>query len=249
MPTDGETGLLERLAGAAAAARTLAEWRAAALELVEESIPSDASGLHALSPRVPLSTGAWRGFAPGALEASSGSWDSLAVELGALREHALHHGGVATDSEVFRRGSPGEKRFRQAWAIPSGFAHLAAVHLSVREQMHAVLLLLRRRGAFRREEAEVLRTLAPALAVADALHERLDRAPRRSVPHRLRCVDQRLTPRQRELVEYVALGHTNADIGAALGLSPNSVRNHLARVFARLGAANRADLVRLAVLR
>jgi DNA-binding CsgD family transcriptional regulator len=47
----------------------------------------------------------------------------------------------------------------------------------------------------------------------------------------------------------VALGHTNDAIARALGLSPNTLRNHLAEVFRRLGAANRADVVRLSVLR
>jgi DNA-binding CsgD family transcriptional regulator len=50
-------------------------------------------------------------------------------------------------------------------------------------------------------------------------------------------------------VERVALGHSNEQIAAGLGLSANTVRNHLARVFARVGSSNRADLVRLAVLR
>jgi DNA-binding CsgD family transcriptional regulator len=65
----------------------------------------------------------------------------------------------------------------------------------------------------------------------------------------LRCFDQRLTPRQRDIVERVALGHTNDQIGEALGLSPNTVRNLLTETRRRLGAANRAELVRLAVLR
>ena len=45
----------------------------------------------------------------------------------------------------------------------------------------------------------------------------------------------------------MALGHTNEDIGRAMGLSANTVRNHLARIYPRLGASNRADLVRLAL--
>jgi DNA-binding CsgD family transcriptional regulator len=68
-------------------------------------------------------------------------------------------------------------------------------------------------------------------------------------PTQLRCSDQRLTPRQRELVERVALGHTNAQIAAALSLSENTVRNLLTATRQRIGAANRAELVRLAVLR
>lgn len=66
-------------------------------------------------------------------------------------------------------------------------------------------------------------------------------------PTRLLCVDQRFTPRQREVVELVALGRSNEVIARGLGPSPNMVRNVLARVFEALGAANRAEVVRLAV--
>ena len=105
-----------------------------------------------------------------------------------------------------------------------------------------------RGGAFTAAEAATLGAVAPALALADALLQGLDAAPQRPVPTRLRCEDQRLTARQREIVELVAMGHTNAAIAAALAVSPNTLRNHLAEVFRRLGASNRADVVRLAVL-
>ena len=63
------------------------------------------------------------------------------------------------------------------------------------------------------------------------------------------CRDKRLTERQREIVEHVALGHTNAEIGAAIGLSVRTVRNLLVAIMKRLDASNRADVVRVAVLR
>jgi DNA-binding CsgD family transcriptional regulator len=233
----------------AARASSLAAWRSAALDVVCAAIECDAAGLHALSPRVPLESGAWRGMDLEQLQASRAGWDRLAVDMGALREHAVAHSGVATDTEVFAPRSTARKRFRSAWADPFGFDHLAVAHLAVRDRIGAVMLLMRRRRAFGAAEADLLRAITPTLSIADALHERLDDAPRRSVPIRLRCVDQRLTPRQREIVEHVALGHTNEDIGRAMGLSAHTIRNHLARIYPRLGASNRADLVRLAVLR
>lgn len=51
-----------------------------------------------------------------------------------------------------------------------------------------------------------------------------------------------LTPRQREIAALVAAGRTNAEIGGALGISGETVRNHLAMVMARLRMANRAQL-------
>lgn len=87
------------------------------------------------------------------------------------------------------------------------------------------------------------------MAVAAALHQSLDQAERATVPSVLRCHDQRLTPRQREIVELIALGHTNQAIASTFGRSANTVGNQLAEAMRRLGAANRADVVRLAVLR
>lgn len=53
-----------------------------------------------------------------------------------------------------------------------------------------------------------------------------------------------LTPRQRELVEAVARGRTNAEIAADLGLRPQSVANHLSRIYRLLGVRSRTELAR-----
>jgi len=56
----------------------------------------------------------------------------------------------------------------------------------------------------------------------------------------------RLTPREREIVEHLAAGHTNARIGRHLGLSEKTVRNQLSAVFAKLGVADRVQAALLA---
>ena len=52
-----------------------------------------------------------------------------------------------------------------------------------------------------------------------------------------------LTPRQRDVVELLARGYTNHEIGTALQVSTNAVKNHLKQIFARLGVANRTECV------
>ncbi|MCB9714380.1 MAG: hypothetical protein H6712_11010 [Myxococcales bacterium] len=48
-------------------------------------------------------------------------------------------------------------------------------------------------------------------------------------------------------MEHVALGHTNAQIGEALGSSPHTTRNRVAQVAARISAFHLLE-ARLAVL-
>jgi DNA-binding CsgD family transcriptional regulator len=53
-----------------------------------------------------------------------------------------------------------------------------------------------------------------------------------------------LTARERDVVRWVALGKTNAEIALLLKLSENTVKHHLTSVFEKLHIYNRAQLVR-----
>jgi DNA-binding CsgD family transcriptional regulator len=245
-PDRGE--LVRSLGELGARAPSLREAREGMLEILRPAIPFDAAIVHALSPRVPLETAVIVGIDPAQLAATMPTWDTLAVELGRLRSLANER-LAASDLEAFVPGTPSRTRFVDLIERPLGIRSIAVTHLVVRGAVRAAILLASRRDrAFDATAIALLRTLAPTLAIVDALHETLDDAPRRSSPTVLRCEDTRLTKRQREIVEHVAHGHTNAAIADALGLSPNTLRNHLATIFGKLGAANRADVVRLAVL-
>jgi len=52
-----------------------------------------------------------------------------------------------------------------------------------------------------------------------------------------------LTAREREILDLVAAGRTNAQIAAALYLSPKTVRNNVSSVFAKLQVADRAEAI------
>jgi DNA-binding NarL/FixJ family response regulator len=58
-----------------------------------------------------------------------------------------------------------------------------------------------------------------------------------------------LTPRETQVLELVADGLPNKAIAAALGVSDETVKFHLASVFGKLGASNRTDAVRRALKR
>jgi DNA-binding NarL/FixJ family response regulator len=49
----------------------------------------------------------------------------------------------------------------------------------------------------------------------------------------------RLTPRQRQILERVALGETDGEIAAALSLSQATIGKHLEQMFKRLGVHTR----------
>jgi DNA-binding NarL/FixJ family response regulator len=56
-----------------------------------------------------------------------------------------------------------------------------------------------------------------------------------------------LTPRQREVLQLVAEGHTSKEIGERLSLSFKTVEAHRAQIMERLGLKDLAGLVRFAV--
>jgi FixJ family two-component response regulator len=61
----------------------------------------------------------------------------------------------------------------------------------------------------------------------------------------LRAKFEELTAREREVMELVASGLINKQVGAQLGLSEVTVKIHRGRVMQKMGAASLADLVRM----
>jgi two-component system response regulator DevR len=86
--------------------------------------------------------------------------------------------------------------------------------------------------------AAVRRAVAGEAPLLTAIRERIDAGLPRPSSDPL----SGLTEQQRAVAELVALGRTNNEIGSALHLSANTVRNYLSVVMARLGARNRAEV-------
>ncbi len=79
----------------------------------------------------------------------------------------------------------------------------------------------------------------PSLGAALA---RWDEMPRRHDADSLFA----LTPREQEVLELLALGHTNAEIAGTLGVALRTVEAHRAHLMQKLGLRSRAELVRFA---
>lgn len=58
-----------------------------------------------------------------------------------------------------------------------------------------------------------------------------------------------LSRREEEILERVARGQTNRQIGGELGLSPRAVGDLVARVFGKLGSTDRVEAAILALHR
>ena len=56
-----------------------------------------------------------------------------------------------------------------------------------------------------------------------------------------------LSPRQQEILSSLTRGLTNEDIAKQLGIGLPSVKTHLVALFAKLGAANRAEAIAIAL--
>ena len=61
-------------------------------------------------------------------------------------------------------------------------------------------------------------------------------------------IDFSLTPRQEEVVRLVGIGEGNDGIAKRLGLSKNTVKNHLQNVYAKTRIPTRAALARYAAV-
>jgi DNA-binding CsgD family transcriptional regulator len=52
-----------------------------------------------------------------------------------------------------------------------------------------------------------------------------------------------MSGREQEILHWVTNGKTNFEIGIILGISPNTVKNHLKRIFLKLEVYSRAQAV------
>jgi DNA-binding NarL/FixJ family response regulator len=74
--------------------------------------------------------------------------------------------------------------------------------------------------------------------IAALSHQRVEHRPKSSL---------HITPRQREILRLVALGHTNREIAASLDISVRTVEVHRFNLMRRLNVRNVAQLLRQAL--
>lgn len=126
---------------------------------------------------------------------------------------------------------------------------IKVIMLTIAEQDHEIVDAIER-GV----DGYVLKTSEPEQIVQAILaatqgastfpSEIMQRMARGQLRHSLA---DRLSPREFEIVCQVALGLSNRGIGEALGLSENTVRNHLRNILEKLGFDNRVQVATFAL--
>jgi len=86
--------------------------------------------------------------------------------------------------------------------------------------------------------------LGGGVAFPPALMRRAISLPDRSLAH---VALERLTPREREVLDGLADGATNKEIAQKLGISPGTVKTHVERLIGKLGVRDRTQAAILTV--
>jgi DNA-binding NarL/FixJ family response regulator len=68
-----------------------------------------------------------------------------------------------------------------------------------------------------------------------------------SHPRRLTARPVRFSPREQQIVTFITAGCSNQEIADRLGLRIQTVKNHLCRIYRKLGVPNRVHLAVFAV--
>ena len=119
-----------------------------------------------------------------------------------------------------------------------GIDHAIALPLQVDDRTLVSFVLNRRRRDFSDRDRDVLDLATATLA---GMYRQL-RPPRRAGRAATRPFAT-LTPREREVIEWLVAGKTDRDIATILGCSHRTVQKHLQRIYEKLGVETRTAAV------
>jgi DNA-binding CsgD family transcriptional regulator len=165
---------------------------------------------------------------------SAGRFEVYAREYEPLRRKALQEGGAAIDVEVFGRATLERTlTYREMMQPHRGRSSLLAFMGGPTDPR--VLLVLGRTGTgeFTERDRQQLVAARSLLTVCE----------RAVASRQFAAAAPALSPRERELIQYLRLGYTNREIGAACGTSFRTVRNQLSHLFDKLEVSTRSEAV------
>ena len=83
--------------------------------------------------------------------------------------------------------------------------------------------------------------------IRSALQATTDNRQRSTVDPEVQKSLEKLTPREREVLEHLVTGMSNKEVGRQLGISPRTVEIHRSRLMEKMSAGSLAELVRMAL--
>ena len=143
-----------------------------------------------------------------------------------------------------------QRRYRempifQQYFHPAGLEQMIDVGLPTAPQCHRSFILFREEGErdFSERDRAVLDAVQPHFSHLEqvaALRRRLAEVLRTQDSNAEPRPSMQLTTRERQIVELVAEGKTNAQIALELWVAPSTVKKHLENVYEKLGVGRRA---------
>lgn len=213
---------------------------------LQDLVPCDGITYQELDPHL-RRTFTGIGFGPDT-EGEGDYWRVAPCPTLAYRERTGDLEAVRTSDLISRRRFRELPVFREYFE-PLGLDHVLDLGLPADRPRFLTFVLFRRIGAsdFSERDRAVLEVLRPHLYRIEAhaaLRRRLAEALREPDDDEDPSVFADLTPREREIVELVAEGKTNAEIAAQLWVAPSTVKKHLEHVYAKIGVGRRAAAAR-----
>jgi DNA-binding CsgD family transcriptional regulator len=153
---------------------------------------------------------------------------------------AARQAGVAVDREVLGERGLERKLYYQSIMKPLGGRCSAFLPVWWRGQCLTVLVLGRTRQSFNARELEWMQGLAPTLQLCEVSRRAWLPAAEHACAPRAASA---LTSAERDVLSYLHLGYTNAQIAQARGNTLRTVRNQLSSAYAKLGVGSRAEAV------
>jgi len=126
--------------------------------------------------------------------------------------------------------------------------HVMAVPIHVDRRFLVSFVLNRSRRGFSERDRERVEIMRPHLGILYRLAVAVDCFPSGISVSVERELPASLTPRERNVLRWLAAGKTDKDIGAILGISARTVHKHLQHIYEKLGVETRtAAVMRLGV--
>ncbi|HVX79043.1 MAG TPA: LuxR C-terminal-related transcriptional regulator [Bradyrhizobium sp.] len=120
---------------------------------------------------------------------------------------------------------------------------IAAVQVTINGKPLMVCAIQQTKGQ-KELDPDVIAVIESVIADASrAIAEKLGALHQATRSHPPSADLELLTQREREVLALICEGRTDADMSLALGLSPNTVRNHIASLFRKIGVNRRSAAI------